>query len=330
MNGRERTLAAIRHQVPDRIPIDALGIENGLTAEQLGLDGRVLAAESFCGPVPFDGADIINDYGTDRAYPLAEASSVAAVEAYAWPDAGQYDFSGLRATAAAWQGQYAVRGPYWVSKPLFCTTCGLMGMETTLMTMLTEPAVYEACIQKVHEFSLDYVGRFLDHCGDSLDILYLADDFASQRGLMFQPEHWRRYMKPRYAALFELGKRRGLPVWFHSCGDISAVLPDLIDIGMDVWETVQLHTLPLSPRELKRQFGRHLTFFGGINTQRLPFATPADVRDEVRSVIAALGEGGGYICGPDHHIKPDVPRENALALFEAATEYRAPGVTGGR
>lgn len=327
MTGRERTLAAIRHELPDRLPIDVIGVENGLTPDQLGLDGRVLAAETFQGPEPFGGADTINDYGTARAYPLADAEDVAAVDAYAWPDAGQYDFSGLRATARTWQNQYAVRGPYWVSKPLFCTACGLMGMETAMMKMLTAPAAYEACIDRIFAFSLDYVTRFVDQCGDALDILYLADDFASQRGLLFQPELWRKFLKPRYAALFEIGKRRGLPVWFHSCGDITAVLPDLIDIGMDVWETVQLHTLPMSPEALKRQFGRHITFFGGISTQQLPFASPDGVRAEVERVIVALGEGGGYICGPDHHIKPDVPRDNALALFDQATRFRRQGFT---
>jgi uroporphyrinogen decarboxylase len=144
---------------------------------------------------------------------------------------------------------------------------------------------------------------------------------------LFDPALWRKYLKPRYARLFELGKSRGLPVWFHSCGDITAVLDDLIEIGMDVWETVQLHALPLSPRELKRQYGRHVTFFGGINTQRLPFATPQEVRQEVRDVCEALGEGGGFICGPDHHIKPDVPPANTTALFDEATSFRRPMYT---
>jgi uroporphyrinogen decarboxylase len=127
--------------------------------------------------------------------------------------------------------------------------------------------------------------------------------------------------------LFALGKSRGKYVWFHSCGDITAVLPDLIDIGMDVWETVQLHTLPVDARTLKREYGRHLTFFGAISTQRLPFATPDAVRSEVVRCIDALGEGGGYICGPDHHIKPDVPPANTIALFEAVRSYRRPGWT---
>jgi uroporphyrinogen decarboxylase len=146
---------------------------------------------------------------------------------------------------------------------------------------------------------------------------------------MISPAHWRRYLKPRYAHLFEIGARARKPVWFHSCGNILAVIPDLIEIGMDVWETVELHTLPISAVQLKREYGRDLTFFGGINTQRLPFVTPAEVEAEVGRCIEALGRDGGYICGPDHHIKPDVPPENAVALFEAARQFQKASVVDG-
>jgi len=137
-------------------------------------------------------------------------------------------------------------------------------------------------------------------------------------------------LRPHYARLFALGRRHGKPVWFHSCGDVTAVLPDLIDLGMEVWETVQLHALPIPAAELKRRFGSALTFFGGVNTQRLPFTQPAEVRAEVGRCIEALGAGGGYICGPDHHIKPDVPPANTVALFDAATAYRREGYTTAR
>jgi len=147
--------------------------------------------------------------------------------------------------------------------------------------------------------------------------------------MLFDPAQWRRFLKPCFARLFAIGKQAGKPIWFHSCGDVTAVLPDLIDIGMDVWGTVQLHTLPLSPEELERQYGKHLAFFGGINTQRLPFARPQEVQEEVARCIRALGEGGGYICGPDHHLKPDVPAGNAVALFRAAVEFRQAGITRG-
>lgn len=347
MNHRERVLAAIRRQVPDHIPIDAIAIENkdavgrllGVPADfvldHLEIDGRCIAAERYTGALPRRevkelspwGTETSDDYGTTHFYPLAAAATAAEVERYPWPDPALYDFDALNVTLHDWTGEYALRGPYWVSAPLFCTTCNLMGIEEALCRMLAAPAVFEACVERVFGFSAGYVERFVQTAGDRLDILYLADDFATQRGLMMSPMLWRKFLKPRYEQLFAIGKRRGLPIWFHSCGDITSVLPDLIEIGMDVWETVQLQTLPMTPVELKRRYGRDLAFFGGVNTQSLPFKDPAEVADEVRRSIEALAEGGGYICGPDHHIKPDVPPANVIALFETARQYRRDGYT---
>ena len=196
-----------------------------------------------------------------------------------------------------------------------------------MMLMAAEPMLYEAMLDRIFDVLHEYCRRLLDACGEAMDILCLGDDFATQRGLMISSEHWRRFIKPRLARLFELGKLRGKPVWFHSCGDVTSVLGDLIDVGIDVWETVQLHTLPISPEQLKRQYGKHLTFFGGINTQHLPFTSVEAVGVEVERVIRILGRDGGYICGPDHHIKPDVPPANAVALFDTAAAFRAASYT---
>lgn len=348
MKPRERELAAIRHQVPDRIPIDAICVENigalslhlGLAEHEvlprLGLDGRIAGigyaggmAEAVRGQELNEwGASASGVYGTANPFPpLAGVSSAEQIERHAWPDPARYDYAASTRAAAELSGTYAVRGPYW--QPLFCRVCSLTGMEEALVWMLSDPALFEAVLDQVFQRTFELCRNYVKSCGEALDIFYLGDDFASQRGMLFDPKLWRRYLRPRYARLFALAKRAGKPVWFHSCGDITAILPDLIDIGMDVWETVQLHSLPVSPAELKRTYGRHITFFGAINTQRLPFATPAQVTEEVNRCIDILGKDGGYICGPDHHIKPDVPPENTLALFDTATRFRKPGYTQG-
>lgn len=344
MTSRERQLATIRRQPVDRISVDAIDIENvpqvarylgipeDAVRDRLGIDGRQVAAWTYLDEKPVDAAGAsLSEWGTTawddysqehHHYPLATAESVGDVERYpCWPDTARYNYDGAAEMARDTIARYATRGPYW--KPIFCKVCELMGMEEAMVKIAVAPDIFEATVRKVGDHNYDYSCRLLDACGDALDIYSLGDDFATQRGLMIAPEQWRRFLKPQYARLFALAKSRGKPVWFHSCGDITSVLPDLIDIGMDVWETVQLHTLPLSPAALKREYGRHITFFGGVNTQRLPFATPAQVSEEVRDCIRTLGEGGGYICGPDHHIKPDVPAENVVALFDAATRFRA-------
>jgi len=340
MTHKERQLAAIRHEETDRVSVDAICIEivpeiaallgipaeSDVVSDRLGLDGRCVAAWQYLGEYPraVDGTALSewgtatgDDYGTAHHYPLADAECVADIERYRWPDPACYDFAAAAASAHASADRYATRGPYW--KPLFCQVCELMGMEEALVKMTLAPEVFEAALERVFQHVYAYSVSLLEACGDALDIYYLGDDFAAQRGLVISPAYWRQFLKPRYAALFALAKAHGKPVWFHSCGDVTAVLPDLIDIGVDVWETVQLHALPISPDALKRDFGRHLTFFGGVNTQRLPFLSPAEVRDETLRCLRVLGKGGGYICGPDHHIKPDVPAVNAVTLFDTAT-----------
>lgn len=343
MTPRARLLATIRREPVDRIPTAVICIENqpeiaahlgvpeAEVMDHLGIDSRVVTAPyagalwpAMLQGVTEWGTPNTGDYGTARFNPLADVTGLAAIEAYPWPDPAQYDYEAAAAEAYRLR-DYAVRGPYW--QPVFCRACDLFGMENALMHLLDEPALIEAVLARAAAFTYDHCVRLLDACGDDLPILCLADDFATQRGLMVSPAVWRRFIKPHLARLFALGKSRGKVIWFHSCGDITAVLPDLIDIGMDVWETVQLHTLPIDARTLKREYGRHLTFFGAISTQRLPFVTPDEVRAEASRCIDILGEGGGYICGPDHHIKPDVPPANTVALFEAVRSFRRPGWT---
>ena len=367
---RERQLATIRHDIPDRISVDAIAIEPapqladflGVDLDQLedtlGIDGRIVMpphraappkrytadfrAEYLANHPAEDEATVADDdpfalnewgtpskagitYGGDRPYPLAYADTVAKIESYPWPDPAHYDYHLAAQTARQWAQTYAVRGPSW--KPLFCQVCDLFGMEDTLVKMMAQPSLFEAALDQVFNFDMQYVARLLQACGDDLHILCLGDDFASQRGMIISPELWRKYLKPRWAALFEQGKKLGKIIWFHSCGDITPVLPDLLDIGMDVWETVQLHTLPIPPQQLKRDYGEHLTFFGAICTQHLPFATPQQVAQDVIHCIETLGKNGGYICGPDHIVEPDVPPANTVALFQTARAFSGSAYT---
>ncbi|MBC8372985.1 MAG: hypothetical protein H8E53_05275 [Planctomycetes bacterium] len=342
---KERQLAAIRHEVSDRVSADAIWVDNaealaeflGIGPKEvsgrLGLDGRLVIIEyedEFSTALDdvnrikwsttvIDSANA--GYGTTRSYPLAGADSVSAVEAYAWPDTDKFNYERAFEAARKYGDTHAVRGPLW--SPLFCRAADLFGIEDALVALIDRPAVMEAALERITDITVEISERLLDGCGDSMPILCLGDDFATQRGMMFSPQLWRKFLKPHLARMFEVGKKRGKYIWFHSCGNISDVLGDLIDIGMDVWETVQLHTLPMTPEVLKREYGRHVTFFGGINTQKLPFATPDDLRAEVRRKIDILGRGGGYICGGDHTINLDVPAENTVALYEAIGSFTA-------
>lgn len=351
MNSRERTLAVINRKLPDRIPVDCIHVENAaeiaeylkISSDQesvlktLGIDGRVVGPGKYTGTMPDSiyceavdewGTAAEQDYGFAHRYPLESVSELSEIEAYHWPLPSKYDFAESAQTAKSIvQSGTATRGPYW--KPIFCRMSSLFGMEETMVTMMTEPGIFEAALEKVVDHTYEYCNHLISAHGENLDVFCLGDDFATQRGLMISPDLWRKFLKPCYEKLFSLAKKAGKPVWFHSCGDITSVLPDLIDIGMDVWETVQLHTLPISAEKLKNEYGKDITFFGGINTQNLPFASPAEIEAEVLKCIDVLGKNGGYICGPDHHIKYDIPAIKAITLFNTATGFRKDGYTLG-
>lgn len=349
MTPKERQLATIRREPTDRISADTLFIYNfvevaevmGIDAfsvwDELGIDGRLALLEfnnEFTVPPTdlnrttwsttiFD--ETSSQYGTQRTYPLEGAKSKGDIEDYEWPDLDKFNFQGTADFVSLLGDDYAMRGPMWV--PVFCKACDLFGMEEAMIKMMNEPDIFEAALDKITDIHVATCERFLDSCGDKLPIFCAGDDFATQRGLMISPAKWRRFIKPRLNRIIDVGRKRDKIIWFHSCGDVTSVLPDLIEMGVDVWETVQLHTLPFSPQELKKRFGDQLTFFGGINSQRLPFAKPEAIRDEVYRCIEALGKGGGYICGADHTINNDIPPENTIELYEAVRSFRKEGYT---
>lgn len=347
MTPKERQLATIRKQPIDRTPIDAIWIYNQKeiaeymqidqkqVLEELGLDGRPILLEyknEFSHRI--DSAEAVtwsstlfegnsSQYGTLRKYPLEEASTIRQIESYPWPDPADFNYDRSLALAEKYGQTYALRGPFWL--PVFCKACDLLGMEEAMVKMMTEPAIFEAVVERITDLTAAVCERYLEVVGDKIDIFEIGDDFATQRGLMISPAKWREFIKPQLQRLIDIGKRHDKLIWFHSCGDITDVLPDLIDMGIDVWETVQLHTLPISPEKLKADYGDHITFFGGINSQTLPFSSPEAIATEVKRVISVLGKNGGYICGPDHTINVDVPPENTIAMYKTAREVEING-----
>jgi uroporphyrinogen decarboxylase len=257
---------------------------------------------SIFGPVG-GGDTFSSQYGIR---PFANVETVKEIDAYPWPDINEWEFDSLHETLDGIWDKYAVMAGAWA--PIFCQVLDFFGMEEAMINLHWNPKVIEATIAHIEDFYLKYYDRFFNSVKGKAVFFNMGDDFATQRGMLIDPNQWRKYFKPVYRKLFGLAKKYGLYVWFHCCGAISDVLPDLIDIGMDVWETVQVHLPGNEPERIKREFGKEITFFGAVNTQStLPYGTPEDVRREVRERIKVLGKGGGYICGPDHHIKVDVP-----------------------
>ncbi len=169
------------------------------------------------------------------------------------------------------------------------------------------------------------VERALQGADGACDTFWWGDDFADARGVMIGPDNWRRLFAPSYRRLLDLVHSYGLKFRLHCCGTFVDVMPDLVDMGLDLWETCQFHLPANDPKLLKNEFGQHITFCGGVNCQQtLPFGTPEEVRREVRELIDIVGRGGGYMCGPSHDISPDVPKENLFAMLDEIKNYYNP------
>ncbi len=160
--------------------------------------------------------------------------------------------------------------------------------------------------------------------GDYVDVVQEADDFAGQFDLLFSPTTFRRLMTPRQKYLFgRIHELTNAKLFFHSCGAVRKVIPDLIENGVDILNPVQLSATGMDPYELKREYGKDLTFWGGgVDTQRvLGVGTPQQVRDDVRRNIDALAKDGGFVFAAVHNIQANVPPENVIAMVEALREY---------
>jgi uroporphyrinogen decarboxylase len=189
----------------------------------------------------------------------------------------------------------------------------LMGMENALMSMLTSPEAMEDFFDRICGYFLRLVDVALEY--DALDGIYFGDDWGQQRGLIMGPSHWRRFIKPRMARLYQRVKSRGKFVIQHSCGDNHEILGDLIEIGLDCYQTFQPEIYDIAG--VKRLFGKNLSFWGGVSTQQaLPRLKPAELQAEIVRVVNILRKNGGIIIGPTHAIPYDVPLENIFAMAE--------------
>jgi uroporphyrinogen decarboxylase len=163
------------------------------------------------------------------------------------------------------------------------------------------------------ELHLPIVDRL---CTLPVDCIRFGDDFGAQRGVLMGTPHWREMLKPRLKQMYGRAHEHGKYVMIHSCGDNSPIIEDLIEIGVDIFNPFQPEAQDVYA--MKREYGKYITFNGGIGTQELlPYGTPEQITAEVERLCREIGAGGGFIVGPTKPILPDVPTENAVACFEA-------------
>jgi uroporphyrinogen decarboxylase len=258
-----------------------------------------------------------------QEFPLAEPS-LEGLAKMSWPDpADPSRYRNLRQRVKALRAR--------TDRALFSIAPGghdllnqlfrVRGMEAGMMDLLLNVDFVEAFLDRLTETIITAQQLFLSEVGDLVDVHFTADDLSGQFGPLISPALYRKLIKPRWAKIIDAIKRKTkAKIFYHSCGAIVEFIPDLIDIGVEIINPVQVTAAEMDSATLKKRFGKRLSFWGGgCDTQHiLPTGTPEAVRREVRRRIADLGPGGGFVFNPVHNIQPLVPIENVMAMFETA------------
>lgn len=193
----------------------------------------------------------------------------------------------------------------------------LVGIEEFMYLLSLEPETAERLMDIITDYKVEIARETVRR---GFKIGHHGDDLGTQISTLISEEMFVKMLKPRIKRIFDVYTSAGIPKQMHSCGNITPFIPHLIDIGLDVLEPVQPC---MDIQFLKREYGKDLTFYGGVDTQELlAFKSPREVRDETLRTIQILGAGGGYICAPAQEIMNNVPPANVAALVGAIREAR--------
>jgi uroporphyrinogen decarboxylase len=378
LTSRERVLAVLNHEIPDRVPI-ILGASNatgisvptyrkikqllGIQSEEKYLYdwpelGAAMLDEIILERLHSDvrgvhdrepdwvreknrtrelGSPYFNSWGVGSVegdpgtwfpaiHPLAETHSIEDIESYPWPDMNDPTrVANVRVEAQklAGENKYAILATPWLAFPLE-RAYAMQRMDRFMLNIGRYPDFIRALLTKIAELCKTLMGHFLREIGDNIDMIKIGDDLGMQNSLLMSPKMYREIVKPIHADYISFIKSRTkAKLFFHTDGDVFPLIPDFLDIGVDILNPIQTSAGKMSNlEELKKQFGKNIIFCGAIDTHRiLPFGTPDEVREEVKRVIRILGQDGGYMLASVHTILPDVPAENVLAMVDAAVEF---------
>ncbi|RLF25209.1 MAG: hypothetical protein DRN15_00705 [Thermoprotei archaeon] len=355
MKPRERCLRAIQHEIPDRIPLDfkcrpepleelmkslnLSTLEELLRALQVDfryvepvLKGGYLPKDVEVKEGPYAPAYTIgfrNDYeirrdiwGIESVWAPKRTYTYTYVrhplqhiplEEYRWPEVDVEATTLIVKRAREEHEDYCLVG---VLTHLWEIAWQLLGFDEALKAMIRNPSLLERVLDGIDRIRL-LEAKIM--CELGVDVIYDGDDVGMQKGMMMSPRMWRRFLKPRYERLARLCHKYGVFLMFHSDGWIEPIIPDLVEIGVDILDPVQPECM--NPYEIKEEYGDRLTLHGTISVQTtLPFGTPAEIEHLVKERIEKLGPTG-FILAPTHAIQPDTPVENIIAMYRAAMKY---------
>ncbi len=353
MTPRNRVLTTLSRREPDNVPKhirftpemklkmrDKIGTDNyedyfGIEIRRVGFkpakklpDFSTYCDESLPEDTDFDDWGIPFVAGSEghvkrELYPMATFKTEAEVLEYPWPNfMASYRHKDLeKEVGKLHEREYAVIGRLTEISGgfIFETAWQLRGMDNLFVDFYDNSNLARALLDKITQINAEVSTRFAEA---GVDILWLADDIGTQEAMLMSPDMWRKWLKPRLKHLIDSAKRVNphIHIFYHSDGFIAPVIPELIEIGVDVLNPIQPECM--NPVELKRLYGSRLSFFGTIGVQTvMPLGKPEDVRRNVREMINKVGQGGGFIVAPTHFVSAQVPWENVEAFFDAVEEF---------
>jgi uroporphyrinogen decarboxylase len=343
---RQRVITSLSHQKPDRCPCNYLGTPEAdeklkrhfktddmdTVLDKLGVDLRIIDApyvgpelrtwpdgrfENFWGHVRKYVKNQAGVYNEAVDFPYKDFKTIEDVKRFRWPRVDYFDYSTLPGRIERYRDYAIVFGATNYLDLINGTAFG-RGVEQVMYDIAVEDPVGLACMEIRFQCCYERAERALQTAGKgNIDIFWIGEDLGTQNGLLISPKTFRKLIFDKLRQLCELGHRYGARVMMHSCGSTRALWPDLIEAGVDIYDTIQPEAADMDPASLKEEFGDRICFHGTISTQKtLPFGTPADVAAQVRQRIATVGRNGGFIVAPSHNIQPDTPVENILTLYD--------------
>ena len=260
----------------------------------------------------------------DTKAPLRDARTLADVDAW-WsaPDpADPAIWTGKREEAQALRDAgYAVMAVGGTALQVGHNYAFTRGFELFLTDMLDDPAFWRGYADRLTDWAIEYMTAFLRPIADLVDIVQFTDDLGTQRAPFMSPARYREFLKPYHRAWMDMAHRIAprAKVAIHTCGSVYDLIPDFIEIGIEILNPIQPRARNMEPWRLKQEFGRDLSFLGGVDIQDLlPHGTVDEVRAATRALIEVLGPGGGFILAPSHQFQPDVPAANIVAMYDTA------------
>jgi uroporphyrinogen decarboxylase len=333
MTNREWIETTLLHRETGRIPynfmfsppIEAMleeHFQSDNLEETLKFPIRIRAPETikplFANPELY-GDTIEDEFGVvwstsyiDRGAPIGPCLHESSLSGYTFPDPSeQYRFEGLKDWSDSNRDHYRIIfvGDLW-ERATF-----MRGMEDLLVDVTGDTSFVAALLGGICDYIIGTMEILIRLCG--FEAIALSDDYGTQKDMIISPAMWRRLVKPHLGTIYTYGKKHGKAIFHHSCGNVSAIVPDLIDLGLDILHPIQPEAMDIYA--LKRMYGRDLTFCGGLGTQvTLPHKDPNNVRDEVETLKEVMGRGGGFILEPGITLQADVPLPNLVAMIETA------------